>query len=448
MAQVHFRLKDENRNVTAIMLDCRYGTTGKKHRLRMSTQRSIEPKNWNKNKQRPKHQLTEKIYIEIKNHLDKTATIIEEFLAENLRANIVPSSQETKAHYLSLVNPIAEEVTEEDNTDAVHHFQNFIRENSSLKKHRTVQKYEGLLRNLIKFSLSQSQPSNELGERPKLEKLLDAYHLLPPENKIHLQSFDKRFENRYRTFLVNQNFTNDTIGKNFSTLKTILNWLNDMGVETPKVYLKYKASQSTKVENLVLTEEELNKFNHYQLNSNLLTRAKDLFCFMAYTGQRWEDYESFKKSDVKQDTWTFYISKTKDNTQTRIPFTGYLSPAKLILEKYNGNLPCEDNGSFFTLNRFNDLIKEAAKQTGQFDSIFHKVRYSGSKKVSTKKPKYDLISQYTARRTFCTILASKIPITQLMMLTGHSKITTLNKYINHDFKSLIKNLNNTNHITN
>ncbi len=51
-------------------------------------------------------------------------------------------------------------------------------------------------------------------------------------------------------------------------------------------------------------------------------------------------------------------------------------------------------------------------------------------RVTTKIPKYELITSHTARRSFATNLYRRgIPSTQLMMLTGHKTEDSFMKYI-------------------
>ena len=57
------------------------------------------------------------------------------------------------------------------------------------------------------------------------------------------------------------------------------------------------------------------------------------------------------------------------------------------------------------------------------------VRFSGSRRITETRPKYEIISSHTARRTGITLLILKgIPLSIIMKISGHKKIETLMKY--------------------
>lgn len=440
MGNIRFRLKDKEAKQSVITVDCRYRINGYKDRARFSVLRSIEPKHWNFKYQRPSYQSVDEKHIEIKKHLDKTVSIIEDFLTACLKEQKMPTKDEIQNHWLEMVSPKVEEIKE----DFLSVYHKFIAAQKDFNEHRTIQKYEGLLKGLMTYSIKSYTPSIKLPQRPKYDALLTLYMKLPEKEKLVLEEINSAFDQSYRKFLLDKGDKNDTIAKNFSTLKTFMAWAFDKGYHNVRDFEKFKAVKSSKLENFVLTEEQLKSLYVLQLADPLLNKVKDLFCFMAYTGQRWEDYERFNPSDVKQECWTFYISKTKAIKQTKVPLQGVLSPASEILKKYDGNLPVDINGKFFTLNRFNDLVKLACKESGLLNDGYVRLRYSGKNSKEERESGWQFVSQYTARRTFCTIMANKIPLPSLMLLTGHTKLTTLYKYINTDFKSLVNSLESAN----
>jgi integrase len=53
--------------------------------------------------------------------------------------------------------------------------------------------------------------------------------------------------------------------------------------------------------------------------------------------------------------------------------------------------------------------------------------------VREMKKKYEMVMIHTARRTLATILANRgLPYHQIMKITGHKKLTTLQRYIKSD----------------
>ena len=58
----------------------------------------------------------------------------------------------------------------------------------------------------------------------------------------------------------------------------------------------------------------------------------------------------------------------------------------------------------------------------------------GGKKVREYKKKYEMIVIHTARRTLATLLADRgMEYHKIMKITGHKKLSTLQKYIKSDF---------------
>ena len=127
-----------------------------------------------------------------------------------------------------------------------------------------------------------------------------------------------------------------------------------------------------------MTIHELKKFYEHDLSEfPSLERARDLFCYQAFTGQRWGDIETFRKEDVHGDTWIFEAQKT--GKETIIPFVGYSAPAMDILKKYNFELPVISN------QKLNDYLKLAAAEA-ELTRMVEINRSQGNKKLNYIKP--------------------------------------------------------------
>jgi integrase len=72
-------------------------------------------------------------------------------------------------------------------------------------------------------------------------------------------------------------------------------------------------------------------------------------------------------------------------------------------------------------------------------------RSQGVKKLSYTKPLHEVISSHMARRTAVSILLNvyRLPVNQVMEITGHSDYKTLRRYIDKDRESLRTNLEQT-----
>ena len=90
-----------------------------------------------------------------------------------------------------------------------------------------------------------------------------------------------------------------------------------------------------------------------------------------------------------------------------------------ILNKYDNKLPHPPNP--------NIAIKAALKETDYFTEPSQIV----DKKTGLEKMKYECISLHKGRDSFITNLVDFAPLNQLMKYTGHSKLSTLQGYIDN-----------------
>lgn len=149
---------------------------------------------------------------------------------------------------------------------------------------------------------------------------------------------------------------NDTVAKYMENLKNFMKWSLERGYHKNREFQRsdFSSSRKPKQDIVTLDFEELTKlFEHDFSEDKRLEQVRDLFCFAAFTGQRWGDIANFNKEDIKDDTWTFIVEKT--GKKTIVPFLGFNEPALTILKKYNYVLTELSN------QKFNEYIKEAAE---------------------------------------------------------------------------------------
>jgi integrase len=241
---------------------------------------------------------------------------------------------------------------------------------------------------------------------------------------------------------------NDTIGKYIECLKTFLKWAEERNYNLNDTYKEFsnftKANRKRKKQGhdiVTLTLQELKNFYTFDFSDKpTLDHVRDLFCFGAYTGQRWSDIERLESLEIHDDIWNFTAFKTKKETE--IDLIGFAAPALDILKKYDYQLPR------ITLQKFNLYLKEAAKLAG-IDTQIKIRRYSGDREIQITKPKYDFLGSHTARKTCVSILLNNynMNVTHVLEITGHSDLKTLQKYINKDRKARREAISKTKSIT-
>ncbi len=160
-----------------------------------------------------------------------------------------------------------------------------------------------------------------------------------------------------------------------------------------------------KIENLDLSKFEAN-----------ISIVRDMFLFSCYTGLRISDATNLKTEFVKKEKGGYELDfiTIKVNKRAQIPLYSLfrkekakLSSPEVILKKY--------------YNKKNEFL--FPKLTEPFINRHIKV-IATEAKIEVK------VTFHTARHSFGTYLASKIPLPQLMTLMQHSDIKTTMMYVN------------------
>jgi len=156
------------------------------------------------------------------------------------------------------------------------------------------------------------------------------------------------------------------------------------------------------------------------LKLKMQEQIRDLFILQCMTGLRYSDLHDLTKYDINSGVIEREAIKTRD--ELRIPLNDI---AIEIFEKYNYELPKYESQ---VVNR---VIKDILKDKPEFQVLEQiKTKYYNKETVVETVEKWTLISTHTARRTFITnsILEGLI-INDIMKMTGHQKLETLQVYI-------------------
>ena len=154
-----------------------------------------------------------------------------------------------------------------------------------------------------------------------------------------------------------------------------------------------------------------------------LSKARDMFCFMAFTSLRYSDLAALKPVNIVDGCLDFCTEKTDD--KLHIALNEY---AQEILDKY----AWYKGGTVFPVpsnQKLNDFLKEAAKLAG-LDRKIVQVYFRGNTRHEDTYEFWEQISCHDARRTFvCCSLALGIPASVVMSCTGHSDYESMKPYI-------------------
>ena len=156
-----------------------------------------------------------------------------------------------------------------------------------------------------------------------------------------------------------------------------------------------------------------------------MSKARDLFCFCAFTSLRYSDVVEVRKTDIQNGVMTITTQKTHD----RLPIVLHKN-ALAILNKYKD----EDfkNGKalpYITNQQMNRALKDLGEICG-FNTPYTITCYRNGTRYDKVYPKYELIGTHTGRKTFiCFALSNGVPPDVVMKFTGHCDYKSMKPYI-------------------
>ena len=373
MANSKFYLKDKNTdNETLILMFFNYNNKV----LKYSTKNSIEPRNWNNMTCRVKHQASHS--LELNKQIQKIEDAIMDIF-HSLQTNDRMIDNKILKTQLDI------RLNRQDKEDFFSYMMLYIDQKNELRSttkrdylqtYKTLKEFESNTRYLVSF-----------------------------------ESINLDFYRRLQNYMIKSlNHSLNTFGKRIKTIKSIMNYATEMGVNKNLEYQKKSFKVlSKKTKRIYLTIEEISKLQKLNLNGSL-ERTRDAFILMCYLGIRYSDYRKINKNSISNSYLDITMHKT--NEQVSIP----IHPNALdIIMKYNYILPQLSN------TKLNKQIKKVCRYAEIDELVIDRDKTSN---------KHELVTCHTARRSFATNgYISNVPIRDLMRITGHKKETTFLNYV-------------------
>jgi integrase len=176
-----------------------------------------------------------------------------------------------------------------------------------------------------------------------------------------------------------------------------------------------------KTDKITMEIDEIYSIYDFEFENPKHRQIVDVFVFLCLTGIRYQDYLKFDKRYIKWNphglpVYERMATKTRNSSgiNYRVPLC---DTAMEILWKYDFKVPI--------VSKPNVLIKEALQLTGLFDDVTNIV----NGKTGVEKLRFQAISMHKSRDIFITNLVDITPLNTLMKYTGHSKLSTLQGYI-------------------
>lgn len=260
---------------------------------------------------------------------------------------------------------------------------------------------------------------------------LTEYAKFKRKTRLDFTDITPEFWISFRDFLYNLGLSENTVHKQITTLKTLLNSALD-STEYGQEATKANRLPSTRkigvskeaVQKIYLNMDELRQLYELDLSKEKrLDRVRDLFLIGAFTGLRFSDFTRIHPDHITkidgQDV--IRIDTKKTGERVVIPIHSYV---KAILAKYGGRPP-----KGISNQRMNSYLKELGQEAGMDEPIIVSKKIGGEKTSDTFK-KYELICTHTARRSFATNTYKEgVPTLAIMQITGHRTEASFMRYI-------------------
>ena len=285
-------------------------------------------------------------------------------------------------------------------------------------------------------------------ETKKANKTLQA-HLGTFSKKVPLSYFNKKGLAEFVDYLRFTAELEDTsVRKQYKNLVAFLNWCQDHGYADLPDVAKYHPVFKTPAKPVIfLTHDELMTLYNYQVPAageeltlkdmsgneykkkveepGALSRARDLFCFCAFTSLRYSDMANLHRYDIKDGCISVVTQKT--NARLQIKLNTY---AQAILDKYKDqHFPGDLALPVISNQKLNDYIKKICEYCGFTDPI-HITGFKNGRRYDITRPKYSEITTHCGRKTFiCFMLSIGVAPQVVMKFTGHADYKSMKPYI-------------------
>jgi len=404
MATVKFFLWSEKKGVNApiyVRL-----SAGREKVFIVKTEKTIKPELWSKENQTVKQRILDTESQKLKDELID--------LKKHIETEVNKCFGELSKEWLKEVIYKFKFKKSSDAETLMEYIERFILEveSGTRKNENLMNLSKGTITNLKAFK--KQVTDYQVNRTEKLKRTIS----------VDFENVNIDFYNDFVSYLSDEGFAQNTIGKHIKTLKMFMSKSLEEKLHTNRDF-QFRSFKgiSRKSFNIYLTETELEKLYNKDLSGNPdYDKARDAFLTLCETGLRISDYNKVDVS-IKTDesgVKLIHLSQEKTDGEVVIPVSVRLQK---ILDKYNGTLPRihdqyinRDIKKVAELCEFNEVLRWNEKKLG--------------KSYEKTCMKWEKITCHTGRRTFCTnAYLAGIDTLSIMQISGHSTESNFLKYI-------------------
>lgn len=237
------------------------------------------------------------------------------------------------------------------------------------------------------------------------------------------ESINQIYMNDFHNFLMNEkNMVVKSAKNHHDNLKTFLKFVQyeDTTININKNYELFKIRKTNKSYHTYLNEIEWQKILSLDNLTPNYEKTRHLLNIMFYTGLRVSDAVTLGKQHV--DFENRIITKETIKTREKVSIK--------ISSKIIDSLTRAVNGEFKNMNY--KYMGNIYKQLGKLAGIDNAIEVISNKIIVSRgtKPKYELLSPHTQRRSFITNLLKKgANPYNIMKVSGHKTLESFHKYV-------------------
>ena len=278
---------------------------------------------------------------------------------------------------------------------------------------------------LIDLFIEAESVRRSWSERHKANIRTARMHIADYSQAATLEDIDEKWVADLITHLTaKRGLLNGSVDKTLRILKSALYWAQGQGLYE-KAYRRFfdvrlKGIDSNRAE-VYLTWEELSRLASVELRLHSERVARDLFCFLCFTGLRYSDLKKLTHDNITERSIRYYAQKTDQLIEVDIN-----DHARAILDKYKGE---ETPLPAMAEQRLNRTLKSVCEQAG-INAPVTRLRYSGRQRIEETLPKYEVVTSHIGRHTFVVqALTLGIPSEVIRKYTGHKTEKTMRPYV-------------------
>lgn len=405
MANIHFYLKNRHAShATSIFMVVNYGdfqiiNKQKKYKpLKYYIGENIKPIDWNTVTNRAKSVKSNPYYTLLNQRLSEIECVTHMILLELKMAGIVPKNSELKCILDERINKKISicNKTSYSMLNLFDFIAKFIKESENTRAAATILQYKNTLRLLRKYAAE--------------------------VQNIDFQDIDLSFYASFKQYMNRAGYSETYFGNQIKFIRLFMNEATERGYNQQIGFKSRKFSSPQPLTTKVyLTGEEIKRIWALPLGmQKRLEASRDLFVLACKTGLRYSDLIQLRPENFSEEQKILRVQTKKTETIVHIPLSKDLLT---LCEKYRFNLPKVNNTTF------NQHIRQICRLAGVSEIVPLSVS-KGNKNIQKLKPKYELVTAHTARRSFATnAFLAKVPSIAIMKITGHRTEEAFMKYI-------------------